>query len=146
MRKIYSAWFYNNCVNIKLSEHSKPVKIFHVRDIENLKYTDNLEEFRNSSSKLLYIFYCCCYIVAVTVGSNHRVCSKGKGVLGDFVDIMGERQFWIGVSFQLSWRLDNLRLPSRVCEVFASAYFKKHRRTTASLLLWLHLIVFHAVI
>ena len=50
-RKIYSTWFYNNCVNIKLSEHSNPVKIFHVRDIENLMGTDNLEEFlRNSSS------------------------------------------------------------------------------------------------
>ena len=32
-RKIYSMWFYNNCVNIKLSEYSNPVKIFHVRDI-----------------------------------------------------------------------------------------------------------------
>ena len=50
-RKIYSTWFYNNCVNIKLSEHSNPAKIFHVRDIENLMGTDNLEEFlRNSSS------------------------------------------------------------------------------------------------
>ena len=50
-RKICSTWFYNNCVNIKLSEHSNPVKIFHVRDIENLMGTGNLEEFlRNSSS------------------------------------------------------------------------------------------------
>ena len=48
-RKIYSTWFYNNCVNIKLSEHSNPVKIFHVRDIENLMGTDNLEEFLRNS-------------------------------------------------------------------------------------------------
>ena len=35
----------------KLSEHSNPVKIFHVRDTENLMGTDNLEQFlRNSSS------------------------------------------------------------------------------------------------
>ena len=44
-RKIYSTLFYNNCVNIKLSEHSHPVKNFHVKDIENLMGTDNLEEF-----------------------------------------------------------------------------------------------------
>ena len=49
-RKIYSTWFYNNCVNIKLSEHSNPVKIFHVRDTENLIGTDNLEEFLGNSS------------------------------------------------------------------------------------------------
>ena len=49
-RKIYSTWFYKNSVNIKLSEHSNSVKIFHVRDIENLIGTDNLEEFRRNSS------------------------------------------------------------------------------------------------
>ena len=48
-RKIYSTWFYNNCVNIKLSEHSNPVKKFYIRDIENLMGTDNLEEFLRSS-------------------------------------------------------------------------------------------------
>ena len=45
VRQIYSTWIYNNCVNINLSEHSNPVKIFHVRDIENFMGTDNLEEF-----------------------------------------------------------------------------------------------------
>ena len=50
-RKIYSTWFYNNYVKIKLSEHSNPVKISNVRDIEYLMSTDNFEEFlRNSSS------------------------------------------------------------------------------------------------
>ena len=48
-RRIYSMWFYNNCVNIKLSEHSNPVKNFHVRDIENLMGSDNLEEFLRNS-------------------------------------------------------------------------------------------------
>ena len=48
-RKICSTWFYNNCVNIKLSERSNPVKIFHVRDIENLVGADNLEELLRNS-------------------------------------------------------------------------------------------------
>ena len=49
--KIHSRWFDKNCVNIKISEHSNPVKIFHVRDIENLMGTDNLEKLlRNCSS------------------------------------------------------------------------------------------------
>ena len=48
-RKIYSTWFYNNCVNIKPSENSSPVNIFHVRDIENLMGTDNPEEFLRNS-------------------------------------------------------------------------------------------------
>ena len=47
--KNYSMWFYNNCVNIKLSEHSNPVKNFHVRDIGNLTGTDNFEEFLRNS-------------------------------------------------------------------------------------------------
>ena len=29
--------------NFKLFEHNNSVKIFHVRDTENLKHTDNLE-------------------------------------------------------------------------------------------------------
>ena len=70
-KKSYSTWLYNNCVNIKHSEHNNPVKNFHVRDIGNLVGTDNLEEFlRNSSSLNCYIFYCC-YLVAVTAGSSH---------------------------------------------------------------------------
>ena len=36
-------------VNIKLSEHNNPVKFFHARDIENLKDSDNLEEFLKNS-------------------------------------------------------------------------------------------------
>ena len=129
-RKIYSTWFYNNCVNIKLSEHSNPVKIFHVRDTENLIGTDNLEFFQLNS----YIyFYCCCYLVDVIVGSSRRGCSVEKGVLGDFADFKGERR--CRSSFQLSCRPDNLRLSCRDCEVFVRAYFKEHRPATASILL-----------
>ena len=35
-RKIHSTWFFNNVVNLKLSEHGRIHKIFHVTDIENL--------------------------------------------------------------------------------------------------------------
>ena len=34
--KIHSTWFWNNAVNVKLSERSNPVKIFHIIDIEKL--------------------------------------------------------------------------------------------------------------
>ena len=51
-----------------------------------------------------------------------------------------------GVSFQLSWTLDNLRFLCWVCKVFASAYFKEHRRSNAFILMWLCLIVFHALL
>ena len=94
-RKIYSTWFYNSCVNIKLSEHSNPVKIFHVRDIENLIGTDNLEELLRIPEKFFqlncYTLYCC-YLVAVTVGSSRRGCSVEKGVLGDCTEFLAERQ------------------------------------------------------
>ena len=34
--KIHSTWFWDNAVNVKLSERSNPVKIFHIIDIDNL--------------------------------------------------------------------------------------------------------------
>ena len=34
--KIHCTWFWNNAVNVKLSEKSNPVKIFHIIDIEKL--------------------------------------------------------------------------------------------------------------
>ena len=49
-RKIHSTWFFNNAVNIKLTEHGRIHKIFHVTDIENLLETDNLEEYINNAS------------------------------------------------------------------------------------------------
>ena len=34
--KIHSTWFFNNVRNLKLIEHGRIHKIFHVTDIENL--------------------------------------------------------------------------------------------------------------
>ena len=49
-RKIHSTWFFNNVVNLKLTEHGRIRKIFHVTDIENLLEIDNLEEYVNNVS------------------------------------------------------------------------------------------------
>ena len=49
-KKIHSTWFFNNVVNIKLTEHGRIHKIFHVTDIENLLEIDNLEEYINNAS------------------------------------------------------------------------------------------------
>ena len=37
-RKIHSTWFFNNIVNIKLTEHGRIHKIFHVIDIERTSW------------------------------------------------------------------------------------------------------------
>ena len=49
-RKIHSTWFFNNVVNIKLTEHGRIHKIFHVTDIENILEIENLEEYINNAS------------------------------------------------------------------------------------------------
>ena len=49
-RKIHSTWFFNNAVNLKLTEHGRIHKIFHVTDIENLLEVNNLEEYINNVS------------------------------------------------------------------------------------------------
>ena len=49
-RKIHSTWFFNNVINIKLTEHGRIHKIFHVTDIENLLEIDNLEEYISNAS------------------------------------------------------------------------------------------------
>ena len=49
-RKIHSAWFFNNVINIKLTEHGKIHKICHVTDIENLLEIGYLEEYINNAS------------------------------------------------------------------------------------------------
>ena len=36
-RKIHSTWFFNNFVNIRLTEHGRMHKIFHVTDIGNFR-------------------------------------------------------------------------------------------------------------
>ena len=48
--KIHSTWFWNNAVNVKLSERSNPVKIFHITDIEKLFGIDNLDDFISNTS------------------------------------------------------------------------------------------------
>ena len=48
--KIHSTWFWNNTVNVKLSERSNPVKIFHIIDIEKLLGIDNLDDFISNTS------------------------------------------------------------------------------------------------
>ena len=47
-RKIHSTCFFNNVVNLKLSEHGRIHKIFHVTDIENLLEIDNMEDYINN--------------------------------------------------------------------------------------------------
>ena len=49
-RRIHSTWFFNNFVNIKLTEHGRIHKIFQVTDIENLLEIDSLEEYINNAS------------------------------------------------------------------------------------------------
>ena len=49
-RKIHSTWFFNNVVNLKLTEYGRIYKIFHVTDIENLLQIYNLEEYINNVS------------------------------------------------------------------------------------------------
>ena len=45
---IHSTWFFNNDVNLKLIEHGRIHRIFHVTDIKNLLEIDNLEEYINN--------------------------------------------------------------------------------------------------
>ena len=49
-RKIHSTWFFNNVVNLKMTEHGRIYKIFHVTHMENLLELDNLEEYINNAS------------------------------------------------------------------------------------------------
>ena len=48
--KIHSTWFWNNAVNVKLSERSNPVKIFHIIDIAKLFGIDNSDDFISNNS------------------------------------------------------------------------------------------------
>ena len=48
--KIHSTWFWNNAVNVKLSERSNPVKIFNIIDIEKLFGIDSLDDFISNTS------------------------------------------------------------------------------------------------
>ena len=48
--KIHATWFWNNAVNVKLSERSNPVKIFHIIDNEKLLGINNSNGFVKSTS------------------------------------------------------------------------------------------------
>ena len=48
--KIHATWFWNNAVNVKLSERSNPVKIFHIIDNEKLLGINNSDDFIKSTS------------------------------------------------------------------------------------------------
>ena len=49
-RKIHSSWFFNNSVNLKLTDNGPVYKISHIVDIGNILGTDHLEEYVNNSS------------------------------------------------------------------------------------------------
>ena len=42
-KKIHSTWFFNNVLNIKLTDVSEAKKIFHKKDIEDLLNIDNID-------------------------------------------------------------------------------------------------------
>ena len=48
--KIHSTWFFNNSVNLKLTDTGPIHKISYIVDIENILGLDNLEEYVNNSS------------------------------------------------------------------------------------------------
>lgn len=46
--KIHATWFFNNTVNIKLTEDSNPLKILYAKDIENQLQIDNPDDYINN--------------------------------------------------------------------------------------------------
>ena len=55
--KVHSTWFFNNVVNLKLTEHGKICKVCNVRDTENLLEKNNLEEYINICIINIIIIY-----------------------------------------------------------------------------------------
>ena len=66
--KIHSTWFYNNVVNIKLTENGRIYRIFHIIDIEKLLDIDNLNELL--CRKLFLHNICVCMYVYVYIIFN----------------------------------------------------------------------------
>ena len=50
VRNIHSTWFFNNAVNVKLTERGKIQKIFYVTDIKDLLEKEKWEEYINNAS------------------------------------------------------------------------------------------------
>ena len=48
--KIYSTWFWNNVISVKLTERSQSAKLYLIIDIEKLLGVDSLEESLNNTS------------------------------------------------------------------------------------------------
>ena len=48
--KLFSFWFFNNTLNVKLIQNSPVTKIFHIIDLENLLQVDSIEELLNNTS------------------------------------------------------------------------------------------------
>ena len=48
--QLFSFWFFNNTLNVKLIKNSLITKIFHSIDLENLLQNDSIEELLNNPS------------------------------------------------------------------------------------------------
>ena len=47
-RKLFSFWFFNNTLNVKLVENGPVTKMFHIIDLENLLQVNSIEELINN--------------------------------------------------------------------------------------------------
>ena len=59
-KKIYSTWFWNNGINIRVTPNGEIHQIFHTTDIEKLLGIKNLDNFINNTSfyrKFIRIFH-----------------------------------------------------------------------------------------
>ena len=50
VNKLFTFWFFNNTLNVKLIENSPITKIFHILDLENLLQVDSIDELLNNPS------------------------------------------------------------------------------------------------
>ena len=48
--RLFSFWFFNNTLNVKLIENGPITKIFHIKYLENLLQVDSIEELINNPS------------------------------------------------------------------------------------------------
>ena len=71
--KIHSTWFWNNAVNVKLSERSNPVKIFHIIDIEKLLGILTIQTILLTTLhvKCSHLLLCCVFDYMFSLYSSH---------------------------------------------------------------------------
>ena len=48
--KLFSFWFFNNTLNVKLTENGSITKVFHIIDLKNFLQVDSIEELINNPS------------------------------------------------------------------------------------------------